>query len=216
MCQDGRVSPTEQRHYGGMSAQARRSARREQLLDAGLELIGTHGMQGLTVRGVIGQAQVSQRYFYESFPSTDALAVAVFERIVQEVTIVGMSAIADTGQGLRARVRGGLDAVARLVTDDPRKGRILLVEAMATPVLAPLRLQANGAIAALLAMQADLELAGRRTDPATIEITARFLVGGFAESMTALIQDASPHDRDAVVDRCTELFLQAYSMVIAG
>jgi len=207
--QDGRVTTTEQRDYGGVSAATRKATRREQLLDAGLELIGTQGMPGLTVRGALARAQLAPRYFYESFPNTDALAVAVFERIVAELTQVGLAAVAVPHQSLRARIHAGLAAVARLLTDDPRKGRVILIESMASAVLAPLRHRAISMIAQLVAEQAEEVLGDQPTDPATLEITARFLVGGFAETLSTVIQDAAHHDRDTIVERCTELFLTA-------
>lgn len=204
------MTTTDQRDYRGLSATARRSARRDMLLAAGLELIGTQGLGGLTVRAAIAHARLSQRYFYESFASTDALAVAVYEQIAQELTRIGLAAIADPDRTLRERVRAGLDAVARFLTDDPRKGRVLLVESAASPVLAPQRHRATAAVAELLSVQAGIGLADDPADRARIAITARFLVGGFAESVATLIQDVDHHDRDAVVDRCTDLFLSAY------
>jgi len=203
------VTTTEQRDYGGVSAATRRATRREQLLDAGLELIGTQGTPGLTVRGALARAQLAPRYFYESFPNTDALAVAVFERAVAEMTEVGLAAVEGPHQSLRAKIHAGLTAVARLLTDDPRKGRLILIESMASPVLAPLRHQAVGMIARLVAQQAGEALADHPTDPTTLEITARFLVGGFAETLSTVLQDVGRHDRDTVVERCTDLFLDA-------
>jgi AcrR family transcriptional regulator len=203
------VTTTEQRDYGGVSAATRKATRRAQLLDAGLELIGTQGMPGLTVRGALARAQLAPRYFYESFPNTDALAVAVFEQVVAEMTHVGLTAIAESHQSLRTQIHAGLAAVARLLTDDCRKGRVILIESMASPVLAPLRHQAIGTIAHLVAEQAGQVHADHPTDPATLEITARFLVGGFAETLSTVIQDANHHGRDTIVDRCTDLFLDA-------
>jgi AcrR family transcriptional regulator len=192
-----------QRNYGGQSAESRQAKRRQQLLETGLELLGTVGLPGLTVRGVLDHAQLAPRYFYENFQHIDELAVAVFEQVMQEMTQTGLAAVTDTGQSLRKRIRAGLDAITRLLTDDPRKGRVLLVESVSSPVLAPLRHQAARTLAGLVAQQAD----GSPGDPVATAVTARFLVGGFSETLAALIQDSDLGDRDAVVDRCTELFL---------
>ncbi|WP_216205992.1 TetR/AcrR family transcriptional regulator [Amycolatopsis aidingensis] len=201
------MTTTNQREYGGMSADARKARRQEELLGAGLDLLGTAGMSGLTVRGVVDRAQLAPRYFYESFGNIDELALAVFDRVVQEMIETGLAAIAAAGSSLRARVRAGLGAVAELLTEDPRKGRVLLIESMASPVLAPRRQEAAGTIARLVAEQADGDPAYRPADPATTAITARFLVGGFSEALGALIHEPGAQDRTAVVDRCTELFL---------
>lgn len=158
---------------------------------------------------MLSRARLAPRYFYESFPDTDALAVAVFEQLLQELTHAGLAAIARPGLDLRERIRAGLDAVARLLTDDPRKGRVLLIESVASPVLAPLRRDALQMIAQVVAEQARHTLAGHPADPVSIDITARFLVGGFSETLAALIQDPGLHQRETIVDRCTELFLAA-------
>jgi AcrR family transcriptional regulator len=161
------------------------------------------------VRGVLDRAQLAPRYFYESFPGTDALAVAVFEQIVQEVTEAGLAAIGCPGQSLRERVHAGLDSVARLLTDDPRKGRVLLIESVASPVLAPLRNNALRLITQIVAEQAHQTLPAESADPDVLGITARFLVGGFSETLAAHIQDPASHRRETIVDHCTELFLAA-------
>ena len=75
-----------ERTYAGRSAQERRDSRRRALLDAGLELIGTQGWTQTSVRGVYQLAGVSPRFFYESFASLDALAVAVYDEIASEAT----------------------------------------------------------------------------------------------------------------------------------
>ncbi|GAB3501723.1 TetR/AcrR family transcriptional regulator [Amycolatopsis cihanbeyliensis] len=201
------MTTTNQREYGGMSADARKARRRAELLRAGLDLLGTAGMPGLTVRGVVDRAQLAPRYFYESFSNIDELAIAVFDQVVREMIDTGLAAIAEAGTTLRARVHAGLGAVAGLLTGDPRKGRVLLIESMASPVLAPRRQEAAGTIARLVAEQADGDPAYRPAEAGTTAITARFLVGGFSEALGALIQGPGEQGREAVVDRCTELFL---------
>src|SRR5512139_3717483 len=52
------------RHYGGVSAQERKAARRERLLDAGLQLFGTPGGDRVTVSAVCAEAGLTERYFY--------------------------------------------------------------------------------------------------------------------------------------------------------
>jgi AcrR family transcriptional regulator len=196
------VSTTQQRDYGGRSADDRRAARREQLLAAGLDLLGTVGTPGLTVRGVLERADLAPRYFYENFRTIDDLAVAVFDEALRELIEVGLAAIA-THTRLRDRVLAGLDAVARLVTDDPRKGRVLLVESLSSPVLAPRRADGATLLVTLVAEQID----STRAESADTAIMARFLTGGFVESVAALLPHPDPDERTAVVNRCADFFL---------
>ena len=66
--------------WAGIPAEDRRAARRDRLLDAAFDLLGTEGWSATTVRGVCQAAQLNPRYFYESFPDLDALFVAVYDR----------------------------------------------------------------------------------------------------------------------------------------
>src|SRR5438270_12648428 len=70
--------------YGGIPADERRAERRERLLEAGLEILGTEGWQAATVRAICKQARLNPRYFYESFSGLDELLVAVFDTIVTD------------------------------------------------------------------------------------------------------------------------------------
>src|SRR3546814_9800124 len=84
------------RRYGGASAEERAAERRSRLLAAGLELMGTRGLVGATVRGVAEEAGVAARYFYESFPTVDDLHLAVFDEIAQEALVRSLAALERT------------------------------------------------------------------------------------------------------------------------
>src|SRR5688572_6780726 len=88
------TSAAPSRPYRGQPAADRRAERREKLLAAGLELLGTEGHGGTTVRGVCREAGLTPRYFYESFEDLDALLLAVFDRIVAEASATVLEAIA--------------------------------------------------------------------------------------------------------------------------
>src|ERR1700760_2964539 len=66
------------RSYGGLAREERVAARRARFIEAGVELFGTHGFRGATVRGVCAAAGLTDRYFYESFPTLEALLAAVY------------------------------------------------------------------------------------------------------------------------------------------
>src|SRR3954454_7049906 len=74
------------RPYRGVPARDRTAARRDQLLSAGLELLGSEGYSGTTVRGVCREAGLTPRYFYESFEDLEALLLAVFDELISETT----------------------------------------------------------------------------------------------------------------------------------
>src|ERR1700721_1384529 len=87
------------RSWRGVPLETRRAERREVLVDAALELLGTQGGGAFTVRGVCLEARLNARYFYESFDGLDALFVAVFDMLVGQTL----------QQALRALGAGGPD-----------------------------------------------------------------------------------------------------------
>ncbi|WP_168212215.1 TetR/AcrR family transcriptional regulator [Actinomadura rubteroloni] len=188
------------RTYGGVGAADREAERRARLLAAGLDLLGTGGLQAATVRKVCEAARLTPRYFYESFPDIDALTGAVFDAVVDEMVARGHAALAAAPADPRGRVRAALGSVIALLGDDPRKGRVVLALALASPPLAARRLAAGRRIAGLVGERLGAGVTARQR-----EFAARFLVGAFAETLTAWLDDPAPDD--ALLDDCTELFL---------
>ena len=118
------------RPYRGRPPEVRHAERRDRLLGAGIELVGTGGVAAMTMRAVCREAQLSQKFFYESFTDTDDLLREVYRTTFQRARSIvdaAGSALPDRVAGTRARV----DAAAQLVRDDPRVCRILLMEPVA-------------------------------------------------------------------------------------
>src|SRR6516225_11124270 len=76
------AAPTA-RPYAGLAMEERVAARRARFIEAGIELFGTQGFRGATVRGVCAAAGLTDRYFYESFESLEALLVAAYRRLLE-------------------------------------------------------------------------------------------------------------------------------------
>src|ERR1700760_3307724 len=72
------------RPYGGLAMAERVAARRARFVEAGVELFGTQGFRGATVRGVCAAAGLTDRYFYESFATLEALLAAVYHSLKDE------------------------------------------------------------------------------------------------------------------------------------
>src|SRR5687767_9668516 len=62
LCQDSPVSTEVVRPYKGVSADERRALRREQLMEAGLDVLGSEGIAGLTMTEVCARAGLTERY----------------------------------------------------------------------------------------------------------------------------------------------------------
>ena len=121
--------PLPTRAYRGVSAEARRAERRERLIEAGLELFGTRGFHHTTVRDVCAEARLTERYFYESFDGREELIVAVFEKVALEVAERIAAAVATAPRDARELARAAVRACVVFLTEDPRRARLLLLEA---------------------------------------------------------------------------------------
>ncbi len=116
------------RRYGGRTADERREQRREQLIEAGLESFGTVGFSNTSIRAVLRESGLAERYFYESFASLELLLVAVHEHIHAVVLEQVRIATSEAGSDIEARARAGLRAFIETITSDPRWVRLKLQE----------------------------------------------------------------------------------------
>lgn len=197
------------RRYRGVTAEERRAVRREQLMEAGLELFGTQGYANTSVRTVSAAASLNSRYFYESFASREELLYSVYQRILAEIVAEATHAVANADT-IEAKARAGLHAGWTIVTEDRRKARIVALEVVGvSDSLEKLRRQSRQALAQLTIDQA-LSLLGddqRLTlDPGLV---ARSLMGGVVELLVGWIHGDVDASVDEVVEHLTRLFTAA-------
>jgi AcrR family transcriptional regulator len=148
-------APSTGRRYGGKTAAERREQRREQLLDAGLELFGTHGYANVTIEALCAGAGLNPRYFYEQFENRETLLGAVYDRHVQAVLRTVQSAVAGAPDDPPARLARGLTAFVTATLADERAARINYAEMIGvSPALEAQRRAVLRAYAELIATQA--------------------------------------------------------------
>lgn len=126
-----RSPPTAGRAYAGESQAERVARRRQQFLDAGLQVFGTTGYRTATVRQLCRQAELTDRYFYESFENTEDLLVAVYEREFDHLQQVVLAALADE-TALRdpmVAVERALNALFEMASQ-PRVARVCWLEVL--------------------------------------------------------------------------------------
>jgi AcrR family transcriptional regulator len=129
------------RRYGGASADERKAQRRERLIEAGFVVFGRDGYLKTTMRLVCAQARLSERYFYESFESTDELFRTVHRREVSKCWPMMQAEIARSGatKGIEM-MRAGMRAFFAHIKEDPRRAQILLTDAVTAGMADPQRL----------------------------------------------------------------------------
>ena len=123
----------EGRAYGGLAQEDRVAARRARFVESGVELFGTQGFRGATVRGICAAAGLTDRYFYESFASLEALLIEVHQSLMRGLSerLMVESVRSDAWRGGPAQVERQVTIGYEIWFDfvrEPRFARIVLVE----------------------------------------------------------------------------------------
>src|SRR4051795_1724622 len=165
--------PSGQRRgrWSGVPLQDRQLLRRDELITAGVELLGGPSGPGLTVRAVCRAAGLTERYFYESFADRDEFVRAVYDDVCTRAMSTLMTA---------ETPRDAVERFVALMVDDPSRGRVLLLAPGVEPVLT--RSGAEWMPNFIDLLQHKLT---RITDPAVQAMVATGLIG----ALTALFTD---------------------------
>jgi len=195
--------------YAGVAAAQRRETRRAQLIEAALDLLGNDGWQATTVRAICARAQLTPRYFYESFDDLDAVLLAVFDEIAQDAALVTLDAVAQAPGEAHAKARAAIGAFVDLLSDDPRKARVLFVEAIGPEALTRRRFETLRLFASLVAQQGRSFYGMQESTDPLIECSALMTVGGLAEILLAWVDGTLNSTREQLIEDCTDLFVAA-------
>lgn len=123
----------------GLSMEARVAERRRLLLEAALEAFGSRGYRAVTVREICAGAHLTERYFYESFASLEALFSALYLSLnlqLRSATLASLmraqaaTADADDAARINALSEAGLRVFLEFIRDDPRRARVMLIDAI--------------------------------------------------------------------------------------
>ena len=118
------------RPWRGQSPQERREGRRRRLLDAALELFGTTGYAATSLTALCAKANVSPRHFYELYAGREQLMADLYDEIVLETARLVRAAQDAAPLTSEGRITAGLRAAIAHQTDDPRRARVLQLEAI--------------------------------------------------------------------------------------
>ena len=193
---------TPSRTWAGTTLDDRKAVRREQLIETGLELLGTE--KPVSVRAVCRHAKLTERYFYESFADREELVLAVYERVGSQAHQALVDAVRETAEP-DARAEAAVTAFVELMVDDPRKGRVLLLAPMTDPALSRRGLELLPAFAELVRGQ----LSGG--DDVERQMVAVGLVGALGNVFIAYLNGTLQVSRERLVAHCVRLVLGADS-----
>jgi AcrR family transcriptional regulator len=195
------------RAYRGQSATERRRDRKTRLIQAGLELFGTRGWERTTIRDLCAHAELTERYFYESFPRREDLLVAVFDALVAQAAQAVLEAVAAAPREALPRARAAIHAFVTYLTHDPRRVRVMVKEGLGNRALERQRREAIQRFALLIEQAARDFFGAQAPSPTDLALNARALVGATGELLLAWLGDEVDVSPERIVDHCAALFL---------
>jgi len=193
--------PAVVRPYKGVSAEERRAERRARLIQGCLEVVGAEGILGTSAERVCAEAQLTKRYFYESFPDRDALLLAAADELYATLR-ARMEQQLRRNHSRRSRTRAMLTVLIDTLSGDPRLAR-LYVESPGNPVLRARREQAIASFTEFAAT-AVLTEGGPAPDPGRL-LATRVLTAGITDVVTSWLAGTLDADRDAIIETLERL-----------
>ncbi|BBY19803.1 TetR/AcrR family transcriptional regulator [Mycobacterium stomatepiae] len=191
------------RDYDGKTATERVAERRARLVDAGIELFGEQGYAGTSIRAVLRQAGLRDRYFGESFADLDALLAAAYDQLIDEEVSVCRVAI-DATSGASEGARAMIDAISRALDGKPGHARIKLREVFAGgPIVA---VQREVGLRKLAQLVADLLPAAGGVDDRRRLLLGVGVVAAADAYLLAWLDGELKVTREEVVDLVTQVF----------
>jgi AcrR family transcriptional regulator len=191
------------RDYNGKTAAERIAQRRERLIDAGVELFGERGYAATSIRAVLQQSGLRDRYFGESFADLDSLLAAVYSRLIDE-EISGCAAAIDKTNGGSEGARAMIDTITRSFEKNPGKARIKSREILSGGPVA--REQRHAGLRRLAQLVADLLPPSRALNSGDALLLGLGIVAAADEFLMTWMDGAEGLTRDRVVDTVTLLF----------
>lgn len=188
--------PTGQRRgrWSGVPIESRNALRRDDLIAAGVQLLGGEGGPALTVRAVCRNAKLTERYFYESFADRDEFVRAVYDDVCTRAMATLTSATTP---------REAVEQFVALMVDDPVRGRVLLLAPAVEPVLT---------LSGAEWMPNFIDLLQRKlsriVDPVLQKLVATSLIGALTGLFTAYLSGQLGASRQQFIDYCVDMLLR--------
>lgn len=179
---------TEKRRYSGQSFENRQAERRERLIRAAVLVAGRVGLEAASVAAICAEAGLTARYFYESFPTREAIFVEAY-RAVQNELLTHIAGAHGAGDATRRALTGFFTAIR----SRPELARVFLVD-----------LDDHGGAMRIASFEGASKLSKslglKATHPlmvagiigAIVDIAKRWIESDFAEPVDAVVEIALP------------------------
>jgi AcrR family transcriptional regulator len=184
--------------WSGVPLEDRQTRRRDELLAAGVALLGDERGPALTVRAACRAANLTERYFYESFADRDEFVRAVYDHVCG----TAMAALSSA-----STPREAVERFVALMVDDPVRGRVLLIASEREPVLVKSGADWMPSFIDLI----QHKLTRRITDTTLQAMVATGMVGALTALFTAYLNGRLVATRVQFIDYCVDMLLSPVS-----
>ena len=184
--------------WSGVPLEDRQTRRRDELLAAGVALLGDERGPALTVRAACRAASLTERYFYESFTDRDEFVRAVYDHVCG----TAMAALSSA-----STPRDAVERFVALMVDDPVRGRVLLIASEREPVLVKSGADWMPSFIDLI----QHKLTRRITDTTLQAMVATGMVGALTALFTAYLNGRLVATRLQFIDYCVDMLLSPVS-----
>jgi len=205
--------------YGGLTAEERRDQRRQRLEEAVAAVVRRDGLSAVTVRSVISEAGLNERYLYESFANVDALLAVAFTNMRETISDVIVRAVEAAPQTPRDAIKATIAAFVDLVTEDDLVREMTFTDAPDHSSFSALRRQGRDDFQALILRFGEHHYGAARTDQQRrrVEHVMAMFIGGFFEIVERWLDGRLALSRDEVVEYTVDLvFAGSRHMVELG
>lgn len=201
----------EARTFLGESPDERRSRRRAVLVEAALDLVFAGGLPAVGVRSVSHKANLSTRYFYESFSGVNDLLIQMLREIFVAIMTPGIAALHSydhnrttilTDDEIYNLFCDALRIALAVVLGDPRKVALI---AAANASNGEVRQEFKRMVALLVEF---IEKDPAAKDLGVDHLAASFISAGVVESMVAFVAGELSMDNEALVKRLALMTLR--------
>ncbi|MEV6431212.1 TetR/AcrR family transcriptional regulator [Nocardia sp. NPDC051463] len=199
--------PRDGRSYGGLSKEQRVAQRQQRLVDAALELFGTHGYAATSIEPLCTAANVSTRSFYEDMGSREALLIALVNRITSHAVERTLEALEKAqGESLSTRVVDGIRAYLDVTCHDQRSARVCYVEVVGvSPAVEDWRRRQRRLLSALLISEAERAVERGETKSRRFDLFALAVIGAVNSLAQELVVRTLPDSAISLDEICEEI-----------
>ncbi len=206
------------RVYGGESADQRIVRRRQKFLAAGLELFGTIGYRAVTLRALCKQAQLTDRYFYESFDCIEDLLVAVYHHCMENLkgSLLEIVSTYQPGSDVRDLVRPSLGAFFSMA-ENPLFARVCFLEVLGiSPRVDKVYNQSTRDFAHLILGLIRIAHPRWSINDQQGAILALAMIGAVSEAATGWLLDNYAASKDTMITATSPLFIGILNLAEEG